>query len=128
MGYSRIKGILKSRIGVPVRYSAPRDVAKAGGNQNQGTIVDEVWADPQINIAPPRKRQNKDDWGDYSFCSQLIKWQDGSHSIRLAYYRRRTGEDFWEYASQTSVSSDWRTIKMLLENTLAKTDWFKDKR
>jgi hypothetical protein len=127
MGYSRIKGTLRSRINAPVRYSPPRDVARFGGGHRTGKIVDEVWADPDINTLPPRKRTNKDDWGDYSFCSQLIQWDDGSFSIRLAYYRRRAGEDFWEYASQTTVDSDWKTITALFKKTLAKTHWFNDK-
>jgi hypothetical protein len=45
---------------------------------------------------------------------------------RLAYYRRRCGEDFWEYASQMTVNAEWKTIKAFLENTLAKTEWFRD--
>jgi len=126
MGFSKIKGKLTSRIGASVNYKAPSDVAKKGGSSASGTIVDEVWADPKINDSPPRKRSSKDDWGDYSFCAQLIKWSDGQHSIRLAYYRRRAGEDWWEYASQMTVDSSWRTIKLLLENTLAKHNWFTD--
>jgi hypothetical protein len=35
--------------------------------------------------------------------------------IRLAYYRRRTGEDWWEYASQMTVCSDVATIKTLIK-------------
>jgi hypothetical protein len=64
------------------------------------------------------------DWGDYSFASQLIRWDSGEHSIRLAYYRRRTGENHWEFASQMTVNSDPATIKLLLERTLAQAAWF----
>jgi len=80
-----------------------------------------------MNKSPPRPANAADDWGDYSFCSQLIKWDSGEYSIRLAYYRRRIGEDWWEFASQTTVSSDWRTIKELLGLTLAKKSWFREK-
>jgi hypothetical protein len=94
-------------------------------------IVDEVWADPTVNDRPPHATPCSNDcWGDYSFCAQLIRWNhgnpDGNHTIRLAYYRRRCGEDFWEYASQMTVNADWETIKLLVEKTLARTTWFQD--
>ena|SRR5262245_12371462 len=124
MRFAKIRGKLVSRVGCPVRYSAPRDVHQAGGEPVYGTIIDEVWAYPEVNNSPARASSGSDDWGDYSFCSQLIRWGDGTHSIRLAYYRRRAGEDDWEYASQMTVSSDPQTIKTLLERTLAKASWF----
>lgn len=71
-----------------------------------------------------RASTSQGDWGDYSFCSQLIEWDTGERSVRLAYYRRRAGEDHWEFASQMTVCSDPATIKELLERTLAKTEWF----
>jgi len=126
MGCSQIKGHLTSRIGRKVRFSAPKDVEQKGGNPGYGIIVDEVWADPDINVSPPRIPQSAEDWGDYSFCAQLIKWAEDEYSIRLAYYRRRAGEDHWEYASQTTVNSEWHTIKKLLEATLAKRHWYRD--
>ncbi len=79
-----------------------------------------------MNTAPPREATSVGDWGDYSFCAQLIQWDNGEHGIRLAYYRRRVGEDWWEFASQMTVSSDWRTIKALIEKTLARSGWFSD--
>lgn len=127
MGFAKIKGKLKSRIGATVRFGAPRDVASAGGKASHGTVIDEIWADPSLNRSRSRKPTGPNDWGDYSFCAQLIKWNDGDFSIRLAYYRRRAGEDYWEYASQTTVNSDWRTIKSLLTRALTKEGWFRDK-
>ena len=44
--------------------------------------------------------------------------------IRLAYYRRRCGEDFWEFASQMTVTAEPPIIKALLVRTLAKKTWF----
>ena len=120
-------GILTSRIGKRVRFGEPRDAQSAGGDPGYGSVVDEVWADEEVNKMPPRPRKGKDDWGDYSFCAQLIKWSWGDHSIRLAYYRRRPGENVWRFASQTSVSGNWWPIKALLEKTLAKKHWFSDK-
>jgi hypothetical protein len=73
---------------------------------------------------PPRHLDDPHDWGDYSFASQLIRWDNGTHTIRLAYYRRRTGEDHWEFASQMTVNSDPETIKALLERTLEQSSWF----
>lgn len=107
---------------------APKDVHKKGGQAAHGVIVDEVWADPEINDSPPRKVRHRNDWGDYSFCAQLIKWDEGKegYAIRLAYYRRRCDEDCWEFAGQTTVSSNWKTIKALCEKTLSKTGWFQD--
>ena len=90
-------------------------------------ISDEVWATPEINKALRHGAcERKGCWGDYSFCAQLIGWDDGDYSIRLAYYRRRCGENGWEYASQMTVNSDWSTIKKLLERTLLKRSWFRD--
>ena len=35
-----------------------------------------------------RQLQIRSDWGDYSFCSQLIKWDDDGKVIRFAHYHR----------------------------------------
>ena len=120
------KGQLTSRVGRRVWFNAPKDVAAAGGGGSAGTVVDEVWADPEINRSPSREANPAADWGDYSFYAQLIKWDSGEHSIRLAYYRRRVGESHWRFGSQMTVNSEWTTIKQLLERTLAKDDWFRD--
>jgi len=109
-----------------VRFGTPKDVGSKGGSPGYGTIIDEVWATPEVNSSPPRQSLNKNDWGDYSFCAQLIRWDWGAHVIRLAYYRRRPGEDHWEFASQTTVTTDWKTMKSLMERSLEKTSWFSD--
>lgn len=121
------KGPLTSHIGRAVNFSPPQDVRQNGGVDGQGEIVDEVWADPDVNKEPPHGQPcDPHCWGDYSFCSQLIKWNDGSPpSIRFAYYRRRCGEDSWKFASQTTVNADPGTIKALCERTLAAKSWFK---
>jgi hypothetical protein len=134
MGYARIRGSLTSRVGQPVRFGAPKDVDTKKGAPAHGEIIDEVWADMALNSSPPHPQpcQGGDHcWGDYSFCAQLIQWKDGHDndkpgepSVRLAYYRRRCGEDWWEYASQMTVTADCATVKALLEVTLAKTKWF----
>jgi hypothetical protein len=131
MGAAKIRGKLTSRIGRPTHFGAPRDVKQKGGKEGYGRIIDEVWTDETLNDSEPHQRPchwGAECWGDYSFCSQLIEWVDGTRSIRLAYYRRRCGEDHWEYASQTTVNSEWLTIKVLLEKTLAKTAWFQEPR
>lgn len=123
---------LTSRIGRPVRFGAPLDVHNKGGPPSEGVIIDEVWVDPDHNESAAHSQpcdNGVNCWGDYSFCSQLIKWSNGNphtHSIRLAYYRRRCGEDWWEFASQTTVVSDPQTVKTLCERTLAKETWFQD--
>jgi hypothetical protein len=124
MGWAKIKGKLTSRVGRRVTFGAPGDVRKAGGNSGTGTIVDEVWVDEALNASPPKHASAGSSWGDYSFCAQLIEWDKGPRSIRLAYYRRRVGEDSWELASQTTVCADPATIKRLCELTLSKTGWF----
>lgn len=126
MGFAKIKGKLRTRIGQRVRFGMPKDVGRKGGSVTYGAIVDEVWADPDINLSAPRQTSDANDWGDYSFCAQLIRWDSGEHQIRLAYYRRRANEDHWEFASQMTVTTNWKTIKSLMEKTLAKTDWFSD--
>lgn len=127
MSFAQIKGKLTSRIGRPVRFGAPQDVHGKGGVAGQGTIVDEAWVDTSLNETGPHPQPcDEHCWGDYSFCSQLIKWSDGAPDmIRLAYYRRRCGEDFWEYASQMTVTAEPTIVKTLCEKTLAKEDWFR---
>lgn len=128
MSFAKIKSKLRSRIGRTVRFGAPQDVRNKGGVPGQGIIVDEVWAYPEVNDKPPHPQPcDAHCWGDYSFCSQLIRWTDNTYSIRLAYYRRRCGEDFWTFASQMTVNADPETIKRLCEHTLAKHTWFADK-
>jgi hypothetical protein len=126
-----IRGPLTSRIGKMVRYGAPGDVRKTGSGDGAGIIVDEVWVDENLNSSPPRKGKGVQDWGDYSFCAQRIKWEsdspEGDYSIRLAYYRRPPGENFWRFAAQTTVSSHSADIKRLLESVLKKKDWFEEK-
>lgn len=127
MSFAKIHGNLTSRIGRPVSFSPPQDVHARGGSGGNGEIIDEVWADDSMNVSAPHIPACEHHcWGDYSFCSQLIHWSDGSFSIRMAYYRRRCGEDFWTFASQMTVNADWQTIKKLCENTLAKSPWFCD--
>jgi hypothetical protein len=132
MGFAKIKGNLSSRVNRPVRFSAPQDVEAKKGKPVHGAIEDEVWANESINNSPVHRQPCKRGshcWGDYSFCSQLIRWnepsEDGLYSIRLAYYRRRCGEDYWEFAGQTTSTSDCETIRNWLEATLRKTAWFR---
>jgi hypothetical protein len=54
MGFAKIKGKLPPRKGNRVRFGAPMDVQRAGGGALSGTIIDEVWADENINESPPR--------------------------------------------------------------------------
>jgi hypothetical protein len=119
-------GPLTSRIGRIVTFSSPKDVAKRGGARRTGTIVDEVWANEAVNRRDPRKLTKKDDWGDYSFCAQLIEWDDDPdvRSIRLGYFRRRAGEQHWEFAAQMSSTSDVKTMERLFKKTLKKSEWF----
>ena len=124
MGWAKIKGQLRSRIGRRVAFGPPADVKKAGGGSTCGKIVDEVWVDERLNASPPTPGSAKGHWGDYSFCAQLIEWDHGERAIRLAYYRRRVGENCWELASQTTVCSDPAKIKRLCELVLSKKDWF----
>jgi hypothetical protein len=126
MGYAKIKGELTSRIGRKVTFNAPHDIFRSRHRTRYGTIIDEVWAKPKLNKSKPRSGRNKSRWrwGDYSSCAQLIKWDDGRHSIRLAYYRRPFGKNWWEYASQTTITASCKTIKTLLKRTLAQKTWF----
>jgi hypothetical protein len=126
MGWAKIKGSLPSRIGQRVRFGSPKDIQKAGGSHIFGRIVDEVWADPTINISPSRPSTGVDDWGDYSFFAQRIKWDNGSYSIRFGYYRRRAGEDCWEFSGQMTLSAHWSVVKAILDAIAAKPGWFRE--
>ena len=129
MGFARVKGDLTSRIGNWVKFGAPNDASAKGGEARVGKIIDEVWADEEVNkqAGDLHSRCAKDGrcWGDYAFFAQLIEWQaDESRSIRLGYYRRRCGEDWWEFASQMTINTGPDVIRTLLTKTLAKADWF----
>jgi len=123
---------MESKIGKPVKYKPPRDMGRRKKKAKTGIIIDELWTDPKIDkrrIHTAQCRQRRTPigcWGDYAFCAQLIRWDHGEHSIRLAYYRRRCTEDNWEYASQMTVDALWPTIKKLANKTLKKKEWFRD--
>ena len=119
-----ILGHLTSRIGQDVTFSAPADVIQLGGTEIHGRIVDEVWADPALNVSPPRPSRGNSDWGDYSFFGQLIQWPDETCSIRLGYWRRRAGEDAWHFGSQMTLEAEPTELQTLLEKTLAMKHWF----
>jgi hypothetical protein len=115
---------LRSHIGDKVTYKPPLSAQRQGAPNHIGKIEDEVWA---INSQrDPQQHQHNDPncWGDYAFCSQLIKWQQGGYSIRLTYYRLPCGGSHWQYAGQTSIETKPSTIRTLLKQTLEKTDWF----
>lgn len=120
---------LKSQIGKSVHFGVPKNL-RGVSTAKKGRIIDEIWADPKINKSPHRKAKDKNDWGDYSFCAQLIEWdgnQKKEYSIRFAYFRRAAGKKNvkWRFASQTTVNSNYRIIKKLLERTLLKKEWFR---
>jgi len=96
-------GHLTSRIRTRVTLDVPRDTRVGAGKARKGTIIDEIWADPAINVSPSRPCQGDSDWGDYSFCSQLIKLDDGTYTILLAYYHRPPGEDWWEFGQGIQI-------------------------
>jgi hypothetical protein len=106
-----------SMIGKTVHFGPPGDVKDRGGTGSTGVVEAEVWV-PDLEGDPGAP------WGEYCFFAQRIRWEDGSYSIRLGYYRRRTGEKHWEFGSQTTVNSNPQTIRKLLEDTLGRQDWF----
>ena len=112
-------------IGETVRYGAPGDVKGRGGSPVEGKIIDEVWELEKGGAPEARHLPDEHHWGEYCFFSQLIAWNNGHHSIRIGYYRRRRGEPNWTFGSQTTVSADPPTISRLLKATLAREKWFK---
>jgi hypothetical protein len=119
-------GVLTSRIGDSVNYSAPRDVSIRGGEGISGKVIGEVWATPEINFAPIHHNPCENGehcWGNYSHCSQLIEWADGSRSIRFTYFRRRCRDSWWEPGGQHTFSESPEALKFIMEETL-KQNWF----
>jgi hypothetical protein len=104
--------------GKTVYFGPPGDVRRQGGKGVSGTILDEVWV-------PDVEATTDGTWGRYCFFAQLIRWESGKDSIRLGYFRRRAGENHWEFGSQTTINSNPHTIRELLKQTLAKDEWFK---
>lgn len=120
-----IRDKILSRRGCDVTFRSPKDVRTAGGKKHRkGIIIDEVWEPGIDEINAGSVHMGR--WGAYAFFSQLIRWDDGKYQIRLGYYRRAVGKRRWIFASQTTICSNWRTIKSLLDNTLAKASWFRD--
>jgi hypothetical protein len=127
LSFERVEGKLSSRVRRRISFGPPTDVAGRGGTAVAGTIIDEVWADLELNKCPPHHRPchyGLHCWGDYAYCSQLIKWDDGTNGTRVVCYRRRCGEDFWELVGQ--LTANVQTIRTLFERTLVKDLWFKD--
>ncbi len=113
---------LESHIGKTVTVRASPSVRD--GKKRVGKIVDEVWPDDS-QLDPRRHGHDEPNcWGYYAFCSQLIEWEDDGYSIRLAYYRRPCKGARWQFASQTTINTSPRTVRQLLERTLARIDWF----
>ena len=108
-----IEGELTTRIGKWVRFKPPDDVAKAGGTDLRGQIIDEVWADPELNKSEPSSDVHL--WGDHSFFAQLIRIENGDHLVRLGFYRRRKGTNLWQFAGQTTISTVPATAKKLMD-------------
>jgi hypothetical protein len=82
---------LRSHIGDQVKYKPPLSARKQGAPNRIGRIEDEVWAIDAQRDPPKHDHNDPNCWGDYAFCSQLIKWDEGG-SIRLTFYRLPCGE------------------------------------
>jgi hypothetical protein len=77
---------LRSHIGNKVTFTPPVTAQRRGARSQVGRIVDEVWALESQRDPPAHVHDDPNCWGNYAFCSQLIEWEMGGHSIRLAYY------------------------------------------
>jgi hypothetical protein len=115
---------LRDHVGDKVVYRPPLSAQRLGAQKVVGRIIKEVWAIEAQRDPPKHTHSEPHCWGDYAFCSQLIEWQAGGHSIRLTYYRRPCGKENWQYAGQTSIETKPSTIKVLLRKTLDQTEWF----
>ena len=102
------------RDGKEVIFAPPRAVEKLP--HRRSTVVASVSSGP-----------HKDEhWGYYLYFSERIRWDDGSYSIRLAYYYAPFGSERWLWGGQYSIEDSPAIIKDLLEQTLRQTDWFAD--
>ena len=115
---------LRDHVGDKVIYAAPLSARRQGAPKRVGVIEGEVWAIDAQRDPPKHTHSDPNCWGDYAFCSQLIKWEEGGYSIRLTYYRLPCGGDHWQYAGQTSIETKPSTIEKLLKKTLESGDWF----
>lgn len=115
-----------SMIGSRVRFGPPGDVKRKGGGAIYGTVLDEVRQLDDKSRSGTRGHSSRS-WGRYCFFAQLIEWDDRPRSIRLGYFRKRTGEKHWEFASQTTVNSEPPIVRGLLVKVLAKRKWFKSR-
>lgn len=115
---------LRSHIGNRVRFKAPVSLQPLGAPDRTGKIVDEVWADESQRNPVFHDHKDPHCWGHYAFCSQLIEWDDGRRTIRLAYYRLACRGPYWRFAGQTTIETFPSILKSLMERTLSKAEWF----
>jgi len=79
MSFAKIKGVLTSRIGRSVSFGPPGDVHAKGGAAIRGIIIEDVWADPEVNSAPRHPQPcGEHCWGDYSFARSLSEYSPTS--------------------------------------------------
>ena len=121
---TRLLSMLDSKIGNKVCFNPPK--AALTTKAIKGKVVDEMWLDENLLGSEKRDPKNDNDWGDYAYFSQKIKWKDGSSSIRMGYYQRSPKSSDWRFGSQWTVEDSPAIIKKLCEATLARTEWFEE--
>jgi hypothetical protein len=100
----------QSKIGNKVVFAPPVAISTAA--PRVGRIKDEVWS----AVYPDQE------WGWYSYTSQLIEWETEEHgrSIRITYYYQPFGGDKWLFGGQYSIEDAPDVINEHLRKTLAK--------
>jgi hypothetical protein len=98
-----------SKIGNKVEFSTTTGTPLANKGIRSGAIVDEVWTGVYLG----------NNSVNYVYTSQLIRWADGSRSIRMAYYFWTAAAKRWQFG-RFAPEDKPSIIQELIRKTLKK--------
>jgi hypothetical protein len=98
-----------SKVGNKVEFSSVSGTLPKFTRSRVGTIIDEVWTDAYQN----------NDFIWYIYTSQLVRWTDGTRSIRMTYYYKPAYSKRWTFG-RFSPEDTPSIIQELIRKTLEK--------
>jgi len=108
------------KVGQYVSFTNPKIRKKEWGK-----VEEEIWQPEPRGFGETCGADN--DWGEYAFVAQRIRWdEDHSETIRVTYYRRAPGggESDWVFAGQYAPNTDADTWTCLVQKMVDR-GWIK---
>lgn len=101
----------------PVNFEVTKNIKLHGGEGAKGMLVSRIWINSEVFDFDSREHPiSKDDWGDYAFCAELIKWTTVDYSIRIGYFHRAIGKKkSWIWGQYTLNTSRDIIEKMIIK-------------